>query len=196
MGAYHHSTSCTRIRPATMGKCVKDGLIFGLKSAFGVSIPRGEPILGNQPGIAPKLSVVQLEASKQIKVKDRADFVISSCGTTFIVESTSAAALPQGVSSKAMRCVGLHASFIEAKKRLEYKEWSFGFPNEFIPFALDNTGMLSRSSLRFLQRLKLHAKRFDRFRGMTRFWEALSIGLAKGSAHGFALMARGDDVQR
>ena len=104
MGAYHHSTSCTRIRPATMGKCVKDGLIFGLKSAFGVSIPRGEPILGNQPGIAPKLSVVQLEASKQIKVKDRADFVISSCGTTFIVDSTSAAGLPQGVSSKAMRC--------------------------------------------------------------------------------------------
>ena len=41
-----------------------------------------------------------------------------------------------------MRCVGLHASFIEAKKRLEYKEWSFGYPNEFVPFALDNTGML------------------------------------------------------
>ena len=30
-----------------------------------------------------------------------------------------------------------------------------------------------------------------RFNGATRFWEALSIGLAKGSAHGFGLMARG-----
>ena len=86
--------------------------------------------------------------------------------------------------------------FIEAKKRLEYKDWRFGVLNEFVPFALDNTGILSMTSLRFLQRMKVHAKRLDRFRGMNRFWEALSIGLAKGSAHGFALMARGDGGQR
>ena len=113
-----------------------------------------------------------------------------------VVDTTSAVGLPYGVSAKAMRCEGLHASFIEAKKRLEYKEWRFGYPNEFVPFALDNTGMLAKTSSRFLRRMKLHAKRMDRFRGMTRFWEALSIGLVKGSAHGFALMARGDGLQR
>ena len=177
-----------------MGKCVKNGVIFGLKSSFGVTIPRGEPILGNQPGISRKHNAVQLEPNEAIKVKERADFLISSCGTTFVVDTTSAVALPHGASAKAMRCVRIHASFIEAKKRLEYKEWSFGYPNEFVPFALDNTGMLSMASLRFLQRMKLHAKRFDCYRGLRRFWEALSIGLAKGSAHGFALMARGDGV--
>ena len=177
-------------------KCVKDALIFGPKSSFGVSIPRGEPTLGNQDGVSRKFKEDMLEASKQVKVKERADFAFSSCGTTFVVDSTSAVALPYGVSAKAMRCVRLHASFIEAKKRLEYKDWRFGVPNEFVPFALDNTGMLSMTSLRFLQRMKVHAKRLDRFRGMNRFWEALSIGLAKGSAHGFALMARGDGGQR
>ena len=103
--------------------------------------------------------------------------------------------VPASVTAKAMRCVGLHASMIEAKKRLEYRAWRFGYPNEFVPFAMDNTGMLSKSSLRFLSRMRNHAKRLDRFRGLTRFWEAMSIGLAKGSAHGFALMSRGVGVK-
>ena len=197
MGAFHHSTSCSRIRPASNGKYVKDALCLGLKASFGVSIPRGEPVLANQPGVSRKPGAVELDETKQAKVNlERADFLISSCGTTFIVDSTSGVALPKGILAKAMRNAGLHASFIEANKRLEYKEWRFGYPNEFIPFAMDNTGMLSKTSIRFLHRMKLHAKRMDRFRGLTRFWEALSIGLAKGSAHGFALMARGDGVPR
>ena len=180
-----------------MGKYVKDGLIFGLKSSFGVSIPRGEPVLSNLSGVSRKPEAILLDINRLDQVKaERADFVISSCGTNFLVDSTSAVGLPKGVSAKAMRYVGFHASFIEARKRLEYKDWSFGYPNEFVPFALDNTGMLSKSALRFLHRMKLHAKRLDRFRGITRFWEALSIGLAKGSAHGFSLMAGGNVVQR
>jgi hypothetical protein len=193
-GALHHSTSCLRIRPATMGKCVKDALVLGLKAAFGVSIPRTEPILGNLPGISRKVD--HPKAGKRAKVKDRADFAFSSCGTTFVVDSTSGVALPYGVTAETSRVVGLHAAFVEAKKRLEYKEWVFGAPNEFVPFALDNTGMLSMTSLRFIHRMKSHAKRLDRFRGLKRFYEALSIGLVKGSTHGFALMARGDGVRR
>ena len=191
MGAFHHSTACPHIRSAYMGKCVKEGLIFGLKSAFEVSITRTEPKLSNQPGVSRRVNIEgQLEV--HTAVKDRADFAFSSGGTTFVVDSTSGVAVPPGVSAKALRCVGLHASFIEAKKRLEYRAWHFGAPNEFVPFALDNKGMLSMTSLHFLQRMKIHAKRLDRFRGTKRFWEALSIGLAKGSAHGFALMAQGD----
>ena len=87
-------------------------------------------------------------------------------------------------------------SYVFQTKLNFYRAWRFGYPNEFVPFAMDNTGMLSKSSLRFLSRMRNHAKRLDRFRGLTRFWEAMSIGLAKGSAHGFALMSRGVGVKK
>ena len=195
MGAYHHSTCCKQIGTAAFAKHVKDGAVLGLKGAFGVSIPRGEPDIANQPGMSRKNVAAMLELNTEVPVKSRADFAVTSGGTTFLVDSTSGVSVPASVTAKAMRCVGLHASMIEAKKRLEYRAWRFGYPNEFVPFAMDNTGMLSKSSLRFLSRMRNHAKRLHRFRGLTRFWEAMSIGLAKGSAHGFALMSRGVGVK-
>ena len=175
-----------------MAKCVKDGLCFGFKCAYGVSIPRGEPVLGNLTGVSYRPDHGQLDEFDKVVIPiKRADFTISSCGITFLIDSTSGIAIPEGCSAKSTRSRGFHARFIEARKRLEYTDWRFGSPNEFVPFAMDNSGMLSDASLRFLRRMKLHAKRLKRFNGATRFWEALSIGLAKGSAHGFGLMARG-----
>ena len=174
-------------------KCVKDATVAGFKASFGLSIPRGEPVLCNIPGVSRRVDEHRPdEVGVKAFAKERADFSFTVGGTVFIVDSTSSVALPYGITAKATRYKGVAAALTEEKKRLEYKHWCFGAPNEFIPFALDNTGMLSSSSLRFLQRMKLHAKRVDRFRGLRRFWEALSIGLIKGSAHGFALMAQGD----
>ena len=90
MGALHHSTSCAHIRPAFMGKCVKDAVVAGFKASFGLSISRGEPVLSNIPGVSRRASDKQLaKDGAKVKIKARADFAFSSGGTVYVVDTTS-----------------------------------------------------------------------------------------------------------
>ena len=90
--------------------------------------------------------------------------------------------------------MGALADALEARKRAQYDaHWRFFTPAVFVPFALDNYGALSKSSLDLIASLKRHAKHRGSFCGEERFWEHLSIGLVKGIYHGYKIMAYGPE---